>query len=713
MKRLFALLTLVATVVSIYAQSWMDSAVCRSDNSYCTYYDTSSPRKAVPAPLLKQIRHKYMHPADSSRNQIFEVRVNGETNMYVVRFDSVPLFDGLFEEYHFWLYNKLTKSVSPKPFVIFGGWALDNENGFNDKLLTLPLVETADNRILLRERKHNGIYNAVMLYSILFDKSLNMQIQYLLEETSLVVMEGNKPEVLRRIWHPDSVICFSLADEEMNKIGSYTTSSENAITAISVENPIYELYIVTSSPEKSLFIKRIYDQKSQLLAVSESQSSDLRDFEGRYWLAVAVQLPLDLTFQRSGDSVVPVIYSVFQGNAAIYPTSWSFSGDTLVFRNKDISLKITAVYNRNSNTFDGTFKQFVTSERITFNPTEGPFKANRPQTPVPPYSFDQEEVTFASADGSATLSGTLSLPKTGGKFPAVVLVSGSGQQNRDEEIFMHKPFLVIADYFARRGIAVLRYDDRGVGRSTGDASKATTLDFANDARGAFDFLRKHHRIDRSRIGIVGHSEGALIAQIVAARCLKVSFIAFLGGQGCSGAEVLLQQNRRLFELQGVADTLVEKRLACMREFFVVADTIGPKGKMIPALQEVISRNCPNLTQSQLEVVGLDKKSLFGWSQQLQLPWFKTFLKLTPADYLPKVKCRILAIGGEKDVQVPAKENLEQIKKLSGGRADTRLMPSLNHLFQHCTTGLPDEYLSIEETISPEVLEILADWILEK
>ncbi|MBR0072478.1 MAG: alpha/beta fold hydrolase, partial [Bacteroidales bacterium] len=363
----------------------------------------------------------------------------------------------------------------------------------------------------------------------------------------------------------------------------------------------------------------------------KAQNAGIRNFQNKYWLAVVVNLPLNLTFQRSGDSVVPVIYSVFQGNAAIHPTSWSFLGDTLVFRNKDISLKITAVYNHSTNTFDGTFKQFVTAEKITFSPTEGPFKVNRPQTPQPPYSFDEEEVTVTSKDGQTTLSGTLTLPRKEGRFPAVVLVSGSGQQNRDEEIFQHKPFLVIADYFARRGIAVLRYDDRGVGLSTGDAAKATTLDFANDARGAFDFLRRHKRIDRRRIGIVGHSEGALIAQIVAAQCRKVSFIAFLGGQGCSGAEILLQQNRRIFELQGVADTLVEKRLACMREFFVVADTMGPKGKMIPALQEVISRNCPNLTQSQLEVVGLDKKSLFGWSQQLQLPWFKTFLKLTPAD----------------------------------------------------------------------------------
>lgn len=449
-----------------------------------------------------------------------------------------------------------------------------------------------------------------------------------------------------------------------------------------------------------------------LVFSAKAQNTDIRVFQDKYWLAVVANLPLNLTFQRSGDSVMPVIYSVFQGNAAIHPTSWSFSGDTLNFRCKDISLKITAVYDRSSNSFEGTFKQFVTTEKITFSPAEGPFKVIRPQTPQPPYSFDQEEVTFASTDGSATLSGTLSLPKTGGKFPAVVLVSGSGQQNRDEEIFLHKPFLVVAEYFARRGIAVLRYDDRGVGGSTGDATKATTLDFADDAEAAFTFLRKHKRIDSKRVGIVGHSEGALIAQIVAARCRKVSFVAFLGGQGFSGDEILLQQNRLLFERQGVADTLVEKRLACMREFFVVADTMGPKGKMIPVLQEVVARVCPGMGKSELEAIGMDKKSLFVWSQQLQLPWFKTFMKLNPVDYLPKVRCRILALGGEKDLQVPAKENLGKIKELSGGKAQVREMPGLNHLFQHCRTGSPDEYLTIEETIAPEVLEILANWILK-
>jgi len=463
--------------------------------------------------------------------------------------------------------------------------------------------------------------------------------------------------------------------------------------------------------DNQFFSKKCCDTLSNVS--SNAQSSDLRDFEGRYWLAVAVQLPLDLTFQRSGDSVVPVIYSVFQGNAAIKPTSWSFSGDTLNFRCKDISLKITAVYNRASNSFEGTFKQFVTAEKITFSPAEGPFKVNRPQTPQPPYSFDEEEVTITTADGSVRLAGTITYPKQGDKFSAVVLVSGSGQQNRDEEIFMHKPFLVVAEYFARRGIAVLRYDDRGVGRSTGDAAKATTLDFADDAEAAFTFLRKHKRIDSKRVGIVGHSEGALIAQIVAARCRKVSFVAFLGGQGCSGAEVLLQQNRSLFALQGVADSLIDLRLACMREFFKVADTISPKTKIIPVLQKVIDSIGGGVPQKQLQEVGLDKKSLLTWSSQLQMPWFKTFLKLTPADYIPRMRCPILALGGEKDVQVLATENLGKIEELSGGKAQVREMPGLNHLFQHCHTGSPDEYLTIEETISTEVLEILANWILQR
>jgi len=445
----------------------------------------------------------------------------------------------------------------------------------------------------------------------------------------------------------------------------------------------------------------------------KAQNTDIRDFQNKYWLAVVANLPLNLTFESAGDSVAPVLYSVFQGNAKIKPTSWSFSGDTLNFRCKDISLKITAVYNRTTNFFEGTFKQFITNEKITFSPADGPFVANRPQTPEPPYSFDKEEVTIATADGSARLAGTITYPKKGGKFPAVVLVSGSGQQNRDEEIFQHKPFLVVAEYFARRGIAVLRYDDRGVGGSTGEVSKATTLDFADDAEAAFTFLRKHKRIDSKRVGIVGHSEGALIAQIVAARCRKVSFTVFLGGQGCSGAEVFLQQNRRLFELQGVADSLIDMRLACMREFFIIADTISPNGNMIPALKAVIERLCPDMPQNQLQEVGLDKKSLLTWSSQLQMPWFKTFLKLTPADYIPKMKCPILALGGEKDVQVLAKENLGKIKELSGGKAQVREMPGLNHLFQHCRTGSPDEYLTIEETISPEVLEILANWILQR
>ncbi len=365
---------------------------------------------------------------------------------------------------------------------------------------------------------------------------------------------------------------------------------------------------------------------------------------------------------------------------------------------------------------DGTFSQMGMSFPLVLE--RGMPEVKRPQMPKPPYPYETEEVTFVNKADSATLAGTLTWPvgydKQAKQKPIVVLfVSGSGQQNRDEELMNHKPFLVIADYFARRGIAVLRYDDRGVGRSTGDAAKATTLDFADDAEAAFTFLRKHKRIDSKRVGIVGHSEGALIAQIVAARCRKVSFVAFLGGQGCSGAEVLLQQNRSLFALQGVADSLIDLRLACMREFFNIADTIDPKGKMIPALQEVVARVCPGMGKSELEAIGMDKKSLFVWSQQLQLPWFKTFLKLNPAEYLPKVRCRILALGGEKDLQVPAKENLEKIKALTSGKADTRLMPSLNHLFQHCTTGSPEEYLTIEETISPEVLEILANWILEK
>ena len=301
--------------------------------------------------------------------------------------------------------------------------------------------------------------------------------------------------------------------------------------------------------------------------------------------------------------------------------------------------------------------------------------------------------------------GTLSYPKGGGSFPCLVLVSGSGQQNRDEEIMQHKPFLVLADYLASRGIAVLRYDDRGVGKSTGEVEKADTRLFAEDAEAMFRSVRKNKHVDAKRLGIGGHSEGGAIAPMVAARNKDVKFVVMLAGQGCTGFEVLLQQNEALFRSAGVADSLVALRVACMRDLLQL-----PEGSKKNAYQEIIDRHTAGLTKEQKETIGFGKGSAYQMKQQLDLPWMRAFVALEPADYLPKVKCPVLALNGSKDCQVVAEPNLRRIRQLCPA-ADCRELPDLNHLFQHCTTGSASEYILIEETFAPETLQAVADWIL--
>lgn len=438
-------------------------------------------------------------------------------------------------------------------------------------------------------------------------------------------------------------------------------------------------------------------------------------FANKWWLAVipAANLPINMTFEAENDSIYPVLYSPTQDEEPINVSRWSFSNDTLTCISNRLRFRITILYDRNANSFAGTFRQNMSSTKIQFTPANGLYRDSRPQEPKAPFSFDEESVTIENGEGSVSLSGTLTIPKNGsGRFPAVVLVSGSGLQDRNEELFGHKPFLLLAEYFAQRGIAVLRYDDRGCGLSIGNAADATTFDFANDAEAMFNFLAKHKKIDKKRVGIIGHSEGALIAQIVASRNKNVKFIVSYAGQGYNGTEILLQQNRMLFEMQNFPDSVIESRINCMKDFFAIADT-APENRFIELFKNTVRQKAGNLSKEQLSLCGLDGSGIFVLAKQLQNPWMKAFLQLDPKDYLPKISCRILAVGGSHDLQVPARENLARISELTNGRATVRNFEGLNHLFQHCTPDNSLNYRIIEETTSPEVMKFVADWILEK
>lgn len=328
----------------------------------------------------------------------------------------------------------------------------------------------------------------------------------------------------------------------------------------------------------------------------------------------------------------------------------------------------------------GTFRQWGTSLPLTLVPGEE--KVNRPQTPKAPFPYTTEEVSFTN--GNAVLRGTLVLPAGHTKkTPVLIMVTGSGLQNRDEEIFEHKPFAVIADALARAGIATLRYDDRGFGESTGDIINCTTEDLKNDALSGIRLLRE--RFDK--VGVIGHSEGGTLALLLAAEG-KADFIVSLAGNVVSGAETLLWQNRIALSGAGVPAETVDTYCKALAEAFETGH-IG-------------NYDLPE---------GL-KKNLSMAIMQLQTPYLKYFLTLDTRPVLGKITCPVLALNGSKDQQVNPESNLEALRKglPAATPALIECVEGLNHLFQPCATGATTEYKEIEVTIAPEVLAKLVEWL---
>ena len=319
------------------------------------------------------------------------------------------------------------------------------------------------------------------------------------------------------------------------------------------------------------------------------------------------------------------------------------------------------------------------------------------------------------------IAGTVTLPfGVEGQVPAVILITGSGAQNRDEELMGHKPFKVIAEYLSTRGYAVLRCDDRGVGKSTGNMVHATTLDFAQDVVFQLDYLlRKPELFDPQRIFLFGHSEGATVAAIVAARRAEVAGVAMLGGAGVDGKTILLQQNKALFRLRDVADSLIQRRLACMQELFNVCDTlfldkdVDTVKTLNLAFRPLFKKHSEGLTKEQKQQIGLTSGECYGWALSMATPWMSTFLTLNPADYIAQMRCPLLALGGEMDCQVPTEENFEAIADVCQRNNipyEVALLVGINHLGQMSETGSVDEYATLGQAPDDMVLETLVNWL---
>lgn len=360
----------------------------------------------------------------------------------------------------------------------------------------------------------------------------------------------------------------------------------------------------------------------------------------------------------------------------------------------------------------GTFTQ--RGQRLPFALRRGEAGPRvRPQDPPAEVPYRSEEVRFPG-DG-VELAGTLTAPRGPGPHPAVVLLSGSGAQDRDGEIMGHRPFLVLADHLSRRGIAVLRVDDRGVGESEGILAAATSSDLAGDALAAVHYLRSRPEIAWRRIGLLGHSEGALVAPLAATRSSDVRFLVLLAAPGVPGRELLPVQTRRIALAAGAPESTVERQVALLEEGLdLLAAGVD---------EETTRRGLLEVARRQLELAGGrpgDAVTDATIAQQVDLmltPWFRFFLTYDPREALRRITVPVLAIQGELDLQVDADQNLPQVRAAleAGGNPDVtvRRLPGLNHLFQRARTGSPSEYFQLEETLAPEVLDLVAQWILER
>ncbi len=439
-----------------------------------------------------------------------------------------------------------------------------------------------------------------------------------------------------------------------------------------------------------------------------------QDITGQWNGVLSIQgINLRIVFHvnQAGDGYTATMDSPDQGASGIPVTTTTFKDSKLSLAIPNIGFLYEGEFKIDS--IMGTFKQSGMSIPMTLKRTPAEIKqANRPQEPKPPYPYRSEDITFENKSAGITLAGTLTMPATGSNFTAVILISGSGAQNRNEEIMGHKPFLVIADYLTRNGIAVLRYDDRGTAQSTGNFATATTADFATDAESAMAYMKTRTEINPQRIGLMGHSEGGAIAPMIAARTNDVAFIVMLAGPGLRGDKISLLQT----ELIGRASGMSEDRIARGGKLNIILYNKIINSKEAVTQQEMVDlmmsmkAELAEFASEEIDIENFIKAT----AVQMTSPWMHHYFRYDPASALERVKCPVLAVNGNKDLQVSAKENLlaisNALKKGGNTNVTLKVYPNLNHLFQECTTGLPTEYARIEQTISPEVLKDVTAWI---
>ena len=435
-------------------------------------------------------------------------------------------------------------------------------------------------------------------------------------------------------------------------------------------------------------------------------------WQGALEVSAGIQLRLVLKINKAADgSFKGTLDSIDQSANDLPIDTINFKDATLHFEMKMIHATYDAKMSADGAQLDGQWNQASASFPLIFKRTEKALTLVRPQEPKKPYPYDEREVSYENKVDKVKLAGTLTLPRGSAPFPAVLLITGSGAQDRDEALLGHKPFLVLADYLTRRGIAVLRVDDRGVGGTSGGSPNDTDENYVEDALAGVEFLKQQKEINAKQIGLIGHSEGGIIAPMAAARTQDVAFIVLMAGPGIQGRKMLLMQSDLLLRAE-MEKQLDSSAVVTDRLFKIALDEKDPAvaRKLMMAEQDKV------ITEQKKRIEVL--QNLFqAQSAMLLTPWFRYILNYDPRPTLMKVRVPVLAINGERDLQVPAKEDLAGIAEAlkAGGNKNfkTVLLPGLNHLFQTSETGAPSEYGQIEETIAPIALQTMGDWIVAR
>jgi uncharacterized protein len=428
-----------------------------------------------------------------------------------------------------------------------------------------------------------------------------------------------------------------------------------------------------------------------------------------------IKLKIIFNISSKDGKLVSTLDSPDQGAKGIPVETTTFGNNVLEIGMLKPKMSYIGKPNADFSEIEGTFTQntIVIPLKLSKKEIEKAIVV-RPQTPKPPFLYNEEEITFDNKKDNIKLAGTFTFPKSKGVFPVVIMITGSGPQNRDEEILNHKPFAVIADDLTKKGIAVLRFDDRGVGKSTGKFAEATSADFVTDVEAAIDFLKTRKEVNLKKIGLIGHSEGGMIAPMVASKSKDISFIVLMAGPGTSIDELMIEQNTRALKLSGANDSYIKETTDLYKTIYAFIkqnDSENLKPKIIEFVKSELSKSPDNksLTKDRIDELAEQLGSSFSGK------WFQYFIKYNPADSLLKVKCPVLAINGSLDFQVPATENLKAIEVAlrKAGNKNFKIieLPDLNHLFQEATTGALNEYSKIEQTIAPVALTVMSDWIM--